>query len=198
MSVGELEGENSVGYSTVKPASTATEADSCQDDKPLTPPQMASIPVPETPRIQRICKPSQYVCDLQSIGSTTGFANHSAIPEGLQVPVGKSQQRDEDIEEVTLVVDVGDVEPLEPKKWQPDWPNWECRIREELKTLEDSGTWGLTDTPPHTNIIGSKWLFRLKHNATCHIVCYKVRLVMQGFSQVEGVNYLTLTHLLQN
>jgi hypothetical protein len=140
VSVGELEGEDSVGHSTVKPASTATEADSRQDDEPSTPPQMPSIPVPETPHIQRICKPSRYVRDLQSIGSATGFANCSAIPEGLQVPVEKSQWTDEDIEEVTLVVDVGDVKPLEPKsltdaKRRPDWPNWERRIHEELKTL---------------------------------------------------------------
>ena len=37
-SVGKHEGEDSVGHSTVKPASTATKADSCQDDEPLTPP----------------------------------------------------------------------------------------------------------------------------------------------------------------
>jgi hypothetical protein len=46
--VDELEGEDSVGHSTVKPASTATEADLHQDDKPSTPPQRASIPVPKT------------------------------------------------------------------------------------------------------------------------------------------------------
>ena len=110
------------------------------------------------------------------------------------MPVEKSQQIDKDIEEVTLVVDVGDVEPLEPKsladaKRRPDWPNWERGIREELKTLEDSGTWELTDAPPGANVVGSKWVFRLKRDAAGHIVRYKARLVAQGFSQVEGVDY---------
>jgi hypothetical protein len=115
--------------------------------------------------------------------------------KGLQVPMEESQRQDDDVEEeVTLVVDVGDVEPLEPKsltdvKWCPDWPNWEHGISEEIKTLEDSGTWELVDAPPGTNIIGSKWVFHLKHNATSHIVHYKARLVAQGFSQVEGVDY---------
>ena len=154
---------------------------------------MASIPVPETPCIQRIRKPSRYVCDLQSIGFATGFANRSAIPEGLQVLVEKSQQRDEVIEEVTLVVDIGDVKPFKPKsladvKQHPDWPNWEHKICEELKTLEDSGTWELTDSPPGANIVGSKWVFLLKTRC-CQSYCYKARLVAQGFSQVEEVDY---------
>ena|ERR1700728_3467296 len=136
---------------------------------------MVSIPVPETPCIQCIRKPSWYICDLQSIDSATGFANHSAIPDGLQVPVDNSQQRDEDIdEELTLVVDVGDIEPLEPKslndaKWHLYWPSWECGICKEIKTLEDSSMWELADAPLGVNIVRLKWVFHLKCDAISHL-----------------------------
>ena len=48
-------------------------------------------------------------------------------------------------EDVTLVVDAGDIEPLELKslvevKRHPEWPEWEKAIYEELKTLEEAGT----------------------------------------------------------
>jgi hypothetical protein len=91
-------------------------------------------------------------------------------------------------------VDVHDAEALEPlslaeAKRRPEWPEWERAIREELKTLDDAGTWRLEIPPPDANIVGSKWVFRLKKDAAGHIVRYKARLVAQGFSQVEGVDY---------
>jgi hypothetical protein len=159
---------------------------------PLTPPQRALIPVPDAPRAQCIQKPLQYVCDFQ--------ANQNSAPKGLQPPTvtesaKEDEGRDEDIEgEVTLVVDVGDIEPLELKslvdaKHHPDWPHWEQAICEELKTLEDEGMWTLVDPPHGANIVGSKWVFHLKHDMLGHTVHYKARLVAQGFSQVEGVDY---------
>ena len=49
-------------------------------------------------------------------------------------------------EDVTLVVDAGDIESLEPKslaeaKRHPEWPEWEEAIYEELKMLEEARTW---------------------------------------------------------
>jgi len=39
------------------------------------------------------------------------------------------------------------------------------------------------------NVIGSKWVFKAKKDATGNIAHYKVRLVSQGFSQIGGVDY---------
>lgn len=49
--------------------------------------------------------------------------------------------------------------------------------------------WELVDLPSSANIVGSKWVFRAKKDAAGNVVRYKARLVAQGFSQVEGIDY---------
>jgi len=60
---------------------------------------------------------------------------------------------------------------------------------EELETLKTAGTWDLVNAPNEANVIGSKWVFRAKKDAAGNVVCYKARLIAQGFSQVLGVDY---------
>jgi len=96
--------------------------------------------------------------------------------------------------EVALAAEIADLEALEPHnlaeaKRRPDWPLWEQAIHEELATLHAAGTWTLEHAPPGANVIRSKWVFKAKKDASGKVIRYKVRLVAQGFSQVEGVNY---------
>ena len=44
-------------------------------------------------------------------------------------------------------------------------------------------------TPPHVKLVGYKWVFIRKRNEKNKIVCYKARLVVQGFSQRLGIDY---------
>ena len=81
-------------------------------------------------------------------------------------------------EDVTLVVDAGDIEPLELKslvevKRHPEWPKWEKAIYEELKTLEEAGTWEISDLPEGANLVGSKWVFCIKKDTSGRVVRYK-------------------------
>ena len=150
---------------------------------PKTPPSKP-IPIPTTPHPQRICKPLQYVHDIQTGGgSATGWVSRDAMPVGLQVPETVKEndetenEEEKEEEDVALVVDAGDIEPLEPKslaeaKRRPEWPEWEKAIREELKTLKDAGTWELTDLPIGANVVGSKWVFRIKCDASGRVVRY--------------------------
>lgn len=55
--------------------------------------------------------------------------------------------------------------------------------------LKATGTWILEEAPPEVNIIGFKWVFKAKKNAVGFIAHLKARLVIQGFSQIEGVDY---------
>ena len=50
-------------------------------------------------------------------------------------------------------------------------------------------TWDLVPLPEGKNVVGSRWVFKLKHNSDGSVERYKARLVAQGYSQSEGVDY---------
>jgi hypothetical protein len=58
-----------------------------------------------------------------------------------------------------------------------------------LATLEAAGTWVLEEPPLGANIISSKWVFKAKKDTVGIIARFKARLVAQGFSQIDGVDY---------
>ncbi|CAL9010999.1 unnamed protein product [Prunus brigantina] len=62
-------------------------------------------------------------------------------------------------------------------------------MSEEIQALHQQGTWTLVPPPSHTNIVGCKWIFKVKKNADGTISRYKARLVAQGFSQEYGLDY---------
>jgi len=72
---------------------------------------------------------------------------------------------------------------------QTDWPKWDQSICCKLEQLEQMGAWELVYPPKDANIVGSCFIFHYKHNATGEIASHKVRLVAQGFSQQEGIDY---------
>ena len=52
-----------------------------------------------------------------------------------------------------------------------------------------NGTWELPSIPNGSNSVGCKWVFRAKRDACGDVVRYKVRLVAEGFAQVQGVDF---------
>ena len=70
-----------------------------------------------------------------------------------------------------------------------DWPLWQQAMEREMKTLKDAGTWETVPRPTGRNIVGSKWVFRIKRKADGNIDKYKARLVARGFTQIYGTDY---------
>lgn len=66
---------------------------------------------------------------------------------------------------------------------------WVKAMEEELTSIRDNGTWEETDLPCGRKTVGSKWVFKLKHEANEKTPRYKARLVAQGFSQKYGTDY---------
>jgi len=50
--------------------------------------------------------------------------------------------------------------------------------------------WHLVPKPQHKNIIGTKWVFRNKLKEQGEVIRNKARLVAQGYSQQEGIDYI--------
>jgi histone deacetylase 1/2 len=59
----------------------------------------------------------------------------------------------------------------------------------EMAALHRNDTWSLVPPRPGINIIDSKWVFKLKHNADGSIDRFKARLVAKGFKQRQGIDY---------
>ncbi|VVA32593.1 Hypothetical predicted protein, partial [Prunus dulcis] len=67
--------------------------------------------------------------------------------------------------------------------------DWTKAMDEEISALQMQGTWVLVPPPANTNIVGSKWIYKLKRHSDGSISRYKARLVAQGFSQEAGFDY---------
>lgn len=62
-------------------------------------------------------------------------------------------------------------------------------MQEELNQFTRNEVWDLVQRPKGFNIIGTKWVFRNKLNEQGEVVRNKARLVAQGYSQQEGIDY---------
>ncbi|KAF5822614.1 putative RNA-directed DNA polymerase [Helianthus annuus] len=68
-------------------------------------------------------------------------------------------------------------------------PGWVDAMHEELNQFEKLGVWKLVKLPAGKRKLGTRWVFRNKQDSAGVIVRNKARLVVQGFRQIEGLDY---------
>jgi hypothetical protein len=61
-------------------------------------------------------------------------------------------------------------------------------MQEELNNFERNQVWTLVERR-NTTVIGTKWVFRNKQDEDGVVTRNKARLVAQGFTQVEGLDF---------
>ncbi len=59
----------------------------------------------------------------------------------------------------------------------------------EVVHSEDHQTWEFDHLPADRKAVGSKWVFKVKYSPDGSIARYKARLLVQGFSQVHGIDF---------
>jgi hypothetical protein len=62
-------------------------------------------------------------------------------------------------------------------------------MKDEIKALNNRGVWRFVPTPQGVRLIKLKYVYRVKKDWTGKVIKRKSRLVVQGFSQREGVEY---------
>jgi hypothetical protein len=66
---------------------------------------------------------------------------------------------------------------------------WKDAMVEEMESLHKNETWDLVKFPSGRNHVDRKWVFKKKINAAGQVEKFKARLVVKGYSQVEGVDF---------
>ena len=115
--------------------------------------------------------------------------NKANEPSKSQEPQGESGQ-----EEHAMAAAISFHEGMEPQTIQevyqrPDRLQWEEAMKEELEKLIRRSTWRIVPKPEGVNIVGSKWVFRLKKDVNGNVTSHRARLVAQGFTQVHGIDF---------
>lgn len=62
-------------------------------------------------------------------------------------------------------------------------------MHDELKALEQNNTWVLVPRTPNMNVIGCKWIYKIKLKYDGSVEHYKARLVAQGYSQISEIDF---------
>ncbi|KAI3810865.1 hypothetical protein L1987_20488 [Smallanthus sonchifolius] len=63
------------------------------------------------------------------------------------------------------------------------------QLEEELLQFKRQDVWKLVDLPPGKYAIGTRWVFRNKQDERGIVVKNKARVVAQGYTQEEGIDY---------
>ena len=64
-------------------------------------------------------------------------------------------------------------------------PKWQQVDLEEMRSLENNGTWQLVDSPRGKKPVDYKWLYTINGSTKR----YKARLVAKSFTQAYGIDY---------
>ncbi|GAB2300803.1 hypothetical protein Dimus_038636 [Dionaea muscipula] len=89
----------------------------------------------------------------------------------------------------TTVQEVVDIVEPATYKIASKHSEWLQAMQEEIDALQSQGTWSLVPNPGDKNIVGCKWVYRIKRNPDGTVARYKARLVAQGFSQQPGLDF---------
>jgi hypothetical protein len=80
------------------------------------------------------------------------------------------------------------VEPKKVEEAQKDESYIEA-MHEELHQFTLNDVWSMVPRPSNHNVIGTKWIFKNKSQENGIVIQNKARLVTQGYTQVEEIDF---------
>ena len=120
--------------------------------------------------------------ELDNKAATRKSTRKRTVPERFGTITGDWWEN-EDIDCSIATLDSIEPRSLDEALNGPNASKWKNAADDEYQSLLKNDTWELVDLPPGKNVIGCKWVFKLKKNADGSISRYKARLVAQGYSQ---------------
>nr|GEY78939.1 hypothetical protein [Tanacetum cinerariifolium] len=139
------------------------------------------IPIPTT-RVYKDHHVNQIIGDLSSAPQTR------SMTRVVKDQGGRTQINDEDFHTCMFACFLSQEEPKRVHQALKD-PSWIEAMQEELLQFNMQKVWVLVDLPKGKRAIGSKWVFRNKKDESGIVIRNKARLVAQGHTQEEGIDY---------
>ena len=90
---------------------------------------------------------------------------------------------------LTLTVDVDEPRTVQEAITSSYSSEWCEAMEDEYRSLLKNKTWELVERPEGVNIVGNKWVYKLKRNSDGDIDSFKARLIAQGYTQTYGMDY---------
>jgi hypothetical protein len=133
--------------------------------------------LPECPDAPPMLPPSQHSMQTRS---KNNIFKPKTLPEGLiRYPLPKA---------LIAITDSDDIEPTSYTTASKH-PAWRDAMNIEFDALLSNDTWTLVPPTSDMNVVGCKWVFRLKRKADGSIDRHKARLVAKGFHQQPGIDF---------
>ncbi|GJZ59070.1 putative ribonuclease H-like domain-containing protein [Tanacetum coccineum] len=148
---------------------------------------MSVSPIPTT-RIHKDHPKEPIIGDINSATQTRRMIKMSE--EHAMVSYINKQRRTnhKDYQNCLFACFLSQIEPKKVIQALTD-PSWIEAMQEELLQFKLQKVWTLVDLPKGKRAIGTKWVYRNKKDERGIVVRNKARLVAQGYTQEEGINY---------
>ena len=137
-------------------------------------------------RIHKVHSLDNVIGDVQS-GVKTRQQLMSSDQQGLLDALYASKQH-EFSNSCLFVCFLSQDEPKNIHKALDD-SSWLEAMQEELLQFKIQKVWVLVDLPRGVRVIGTRWIFRNKRDERGIVIRNKARLVAQGYTQEEGIDY---------
>ncbi|GJZ68419.1 putative ribonuclease H-like domain-containing protein [Tanacetum coccineum] len=147
---------------------------------------VSSIP---TTRIHKDHPIEQIIGDLHSAPLTRRMSQQNLEELGLVSYIKKQRRTNhKDYQNCLFACFLSQIEPKKVIQALTD-PSWIEAMQEELLQFKLQKVWTLVDLPKGKRAIGTKWVYRNKKDERGIVVRNKARLVAQGYTQEEGIDY---------
>ncbi|GJS22075.1 putative ribonuclease H-like domain-containing protein [Tanacetum coccineum] len=147
-----------------------------------------TYPVPSTPntRIHKYHSLDHMIGDVQS-GVQTRRMTKTRNEQGF-ISAVYEEKTHEDLHTCLFACFLSQEGPKKVIQALKD-PSWIEAMHEELMQFKLQHVWTLVDLPHCKRAIGTKWVYRNKKDERGIVIRNKGRLVTQGYTQKEGINY---------
>jgi hypothetical protein len=68
-------------------------------------------------------------------------------------------------------------------------PEWHATMASEFDALQRQATWSFVPSSSDHNVIGCRWVYKIKRNLDGCVSRYKARFVAKGFHQQVSIDY---------